>query len=253
MSVSSGYWRSSNTSENLIECLYKNACPGGYGNTENGATVCAPGYGGNLCHKCINHDGQKYERLQRNTCSKCPAKSTNLFRVIGLFLLVLLLIVLLIYVNMKKRTESNMSTLMRIMTNYLQMLTATASFNIGYPTYLLSFYEPGAYMGDTDALISIDCFISDEQLNLFNSSHTYLKAVTSMLTPIALIALLGTYWAIASLFSRQDSEKGKYMKNFIISSAVVLYLLHPSLTASCFGLFNCKELDTGEYWLEKDL
>ena len=40
-------------------------------------------------------------------------------RVIGLFLAVLLLIVLLIYVNMKKRTESNMSILMRIMTNYL--------------------------------------------------------------------------------------------------------------------------------------
>ena len=61
-------------------------------------------------------------------------------------------------------------------------------------------------MGDTDALISIDCFISDEQLNLFNSSHTYLKAATSLLTPIALVALLGTYWAVVSLFSRQDTE-----------------------------------------------
>ena len=67
-------------------------------------------------------------------------------RVIGLFLLVLLMIVLLIYVNMRKKTESDMSVLMRIMTNYLQMLTATASFNIGYPTYLLSFYEPGLFI-----------------------------------------------------------------------------------------------------------
>ena len=135
-------------------------------------------------------------------------------RVIGLFLLVLLMIVLLIYVNMRKKTESDMSVLMRIMTNYLQMLTATASFNIGYPTYLLSFYEPGLYMGDTDALISIDCFISDEQLNLFDSSHTYLKAATTMLIPVVLVALLGTFWTFSMCCSRMESSNGRHKKNF---------------------------------------
>ena len=166
-----------------------------------------------------------------------------------MMLLVFVLIVLLILLNLKKRKESNMSTLMRIMTNYLHMLTATASFNIGYPTYLVSFYEPGLYFGDTDALVSIDCFIEDEQLNLFGSSHSYLKAAIAMITPLVLITILAAYWTIAAVLGKTDRGRN----NFILSSVVVLYLLHPSLTASCLGLFNCMELDNGQMWLLKDL
>lgn len=39
----------------------------------------------------------------------------------------------------------------------------------------------------------------------------------------------------------------------IISSIIVLFLLHPSLTGMSMGLFNCYEIDSGEYWLFKDL
>ena len=95
--VVSGYWRSSNESIHILKCLNPVACPGGFGGTENGASPCATGYGGNLCDECITDaDGNKYERITGHQCSKCPEKSVNAIRIVGLSVLVLACVLLLV-------------------------------------------------------------------------------------------------------------------------------------------------------------
>ena len=57
MLVDSGYWRSSAESDNIIQCLFEDACLGGMVENAEGAPVeCAEGYMGTLCHECSPND-----------------------------------------------------------------------------------------------------------------------------------------------------------------------------------------------------
>ena len=88
-----------------MECLHEEACAyvsafdslsGGFGTNENGASPCAAGYGENLCHACVEHGGDVYERLTSSTCSRCPEPTLNALKVMGIGLVVILYVVLLI-------------------------------------------------------------------------------------------------------------------------------------------------------------
>lgn len=39
----------------------------------------------------------------------------------------------------------------------------------------------------------------------------------------------------------------------ILAFVVILFSLHPTLTKFLFGVYDCIELDSGEYWLKNDL
>ena len=58
-------------------------------------------------------------------------------------------------------------------------------------------------------------------------------------------------WSLIVLLCRKLRTNAP--KKFVLSVVVVLYLLHPGITFTSFGLFNCRELDEGEFYLVKDL
>ena len=63
---------------------------------------------------------------------------------------------------MKKQKESNVSTLLRIMTNFVQIITTVASYRLGYPEYLIDFLGPATFIGESsEQMVSIDCYIAD--------------------------------------------------------------------------------------------
>lgn len=87
--VNSGFWRAKYTSSEIHECLFSPACLGGtYWQDYNNVTwptACEAGYGGNLCHACVHHDGVMYTRSNKHgkiviilniitlECLKCAA------------------------------------------------------------------------------------------------------------------------------------------------------------------------------------
>lgn len=92
---------------------------------------CEKGYSGNLCHLCTKAaNGDIYERSGKHKCSKCIDTATNILRITGLLILVLVGIAVLIWFNIQRKGESESATLMRIMTNYLQIISSTISFNL---------------------------------------------------------------------------------------------------------------------------
>ena len=82
-------------------------------------------------------------------CSKCPDPVMNAIRVIGVALAVFLLFLLIIVINVKKTKESEVSVLFKIMTNYLQLMTATLSFSLGYPKAITDVFSPFEQVGGT--------------------------------------------------------------------------------------------------------
>ena len=64
---------------------------------------------------------------------------------------------MLIIVNARKTTESDLSVLLRILTNYAQLITATMSFSANYPGSLTDFLIPVEIVGDSsEVFMSFD-------------------------------------------------------------------------------------------------
>ena len=72
-------------------------------------------------------------RTGEHECSLCPDPYLNSLRIIGVMLLILALIMMLIFFNIRKHKESEASIVGKILTNYLHMISTSASFNIAYP------------------------------------------------------------------------------------------------------------------------
>lgn len=250
--VEKGYWRSSFLSDDIHECLNSNACLEDDGESEEYPYKCRKGYSNNLCQKCVKLDGDQYQRTGDNGCGICPNAVLNFFRLFGIFILLIILVILVIWSNIRTLKDSPQSILIRIMTNYFQIITSAASFNLSFPSSLEGFFSGVKTVGETAKIfLSVDCFIQDFAMVNDNSTTEYFKAFMTGLSPFIFVAIVIVVWFCIRIFKKYEY---KDLKNrMIISIVVVLWLLHPSITGMSMGLFNCYEIDAGEYWLFKDL
>jgi hypothetical protein len=92
LKAQSGYWRSSNSSENFYRCLLSWQCTGGQATT--GATGCADNRGGIMCAKCL----PGYREETGGQCIACPEGGTSYFYMVLIGLAVVFLIWLQCYV-----------------------------------------------------------------------------------------------------------------------------------------------------------
>lgn len=88
-----GYWRSSNISDNFMECRNGDACLGRNGEENNTLGACAKGYEGILCADCaigFSRTGSSYK------CSKCPEEADNAVKITFMFIIVIAGVVFLV-------------------------------------------------------------------------------------------------------------------------------------------------------------
>lgn len=116
--VDEGFWRASNTSENIYQCLSRSSCHGGYVENSLIPVECKEGYTGPLCQVCTFYEEEKYMWQGPDGCAKCPNKIENAFTVLSLILVYAFYIGMLIFINIRKKKASNLSILMKILSNY---------------------------------------------------------------------------------------------------------------------------------------
>jgi hypothetical protein len=101
----------------------------------------------------------------------------------------------LIVINIQKTKESQLSILLRILANYLQLISVTLSFNLNYPDGLTNLLFPIERVGSpSDSFLSFDCFIKDYEIKGFTPSNTIFKIFLTGLLPILLIFLTSIIW-----------------------------------------------------------
>lgn len=94
----------------------------------------------------------------------------------------------LIVITIKKNKESQTSILLRIMTNYLQLIGAAFSFNVNFPSLLTGMFGPFDSIGSaSDTFLSFDCFIENTEVKGFAPTTEIFKAFLTMILPIILI------------------------------------------------------------------
>ncbi len=67
----------------------------------NSNSLCKYGYGGNLCHKCLEVDGLTFTRINKHECGLCPSKIENIIKITGVFLGLIVALALLLWINLR--------------------------------------------------------------------------------------------------------------------------------------------------------
>ena len=152
---------------------------------------------------------------------------------------------LLIIINIRKSKESELSTLMRILTNYLQLISTSLSFDVQYPRSLTDMFVPVNRVGSSsDTFLSFDCFVTNFEITGPFPSNTFFKLFLMALLPIILFVIISMIWVVVKLIRKQWIPDLK--RNIAISFISIIFLLHPTLTENSLSIFQCVEIDDGE-------
>lgn len=250
--VDAGYWRASFASDTIHECLNENACLKYEGTPADQPYNCRKGYASNLCDSCVEVDGTQYQRTGDHQCGICPDIVLNFFRLFGLLVLLVIFVIIIIWSNIRTKKESPQAILIRILTNYFQIITSAASFNLTFPSSLEGFFEGVKTVGESAKIfLSVDCFVQNFPMVQETNTTEYFKAFMTGISPLIFVGVVVLGWLVVWIFKRYTFHELK--NRMIISIVIVLFLLHPSITGMALGLFNCYEIESGQYWLFKDL
>ena len=119
----------------------------------------------------------------------------NVLRILGIMIAIVVYLTYLIVVNLKKSSESQTSTLMRIMTNYLQVVSTLLAFDANFPDTINDVFQPANTIGSSsESFVSVDCFIQDKEMNGFAPNATIFKIFLISILPINLIILYSLIW-----------------------------------------------------------
>ena len=227
-------------SDTFYKCLNKNACV--KEDLNGNKSKCLKGYRGALCQACE----YGYSRTGENSCSKCAEQTKS---IIFLSLIIaggLSLIFGLTYTNLMGayKEESVTSVYFKILTNYMQIIAITISFNLGWPDIVLEMFKvQGMASGATTRVYSIDCYLSQEH------HPFYAKLILINLIPIATSITTVLFFLIKSLFSKTE-----YLKSKIVGSIVVqIFFFQSNIIQMNFSIFNCMKISNGESYMYKEM
>ena len=303
LNVNAGYWRKSTNSTIIVQWPNSNAWNGGYNTTSTYPVNCATGYQSILCAKWMKDGDTKYEKVSNFQCTKWAAPIVIYIRVIGMMVAFILVILFIIYL---KRKEGNERTiLMRIMANYVQIMTTTLAYNMDLPNVVSNVFTPLQILGSGTTTVfsfdcfssnseftlfklwqftpsptifkmfmmaltpillcvvisivlgvialvfSFDCFSSNSEFTLFTPSPTIFKMFMMALTPILLCVVISIVLGVIALATR--TSLNDFKRNLVASNVVILFLILPTLIDTGLALFQCIEIDTGDFRVSADL
>ena len=152
----------------------------------------------------------------------------------------------LIITTIRKKKENQTSILLKIMTNYLQLLAATHSFNMRFPTSLSSIFGSMDIIGSSsESFLSFDCYIKEIEIKWIMPSNEVFKVFLTIFLPIVLVLIFVTMWTI--LYFINPSRFKDWKRYVVISIICTLFLLHPNIAKQALGLFECIEIG-GDKW-----
>ncbi|CDW82435.1 UNKNOWN [Stylonychia lemnae] len=144
------------------------------------------------------------------------------------------------------------STVLKILTNFVQMLTMTFSLKLDWPVSMQDFHNVVAQIGySQDSIISIDCFLSESAPYNTSHSHIYLKTILIGLMPFMIFVIFLVVMILLIIFQRKRFEIIK--KWLVVQALIVVHFLHPSISKYIVGIFSCTEINQGQYWLLSDV
>ena len=236
--VNPEYWRISTNSTTILDCPFPSAWLGGNDPNSKYPVKWTTGYKGYLCSEWDIVDGEKYVKTSGNQCSKWSIPLVNALKFWGLIILSFAFLTILIVILIRKKRENQTSILMRIMTNYVQLISVSMTFKVKFPVSLTQLFGPINLFGSTsDTYLSYDWFISGIQVTAFTPSVQLFKIVLTGFMPIGLFVLYLAIWGC--LYFAMNKWFSSIKRNLIISAICIIFMFHPTIMKSCLQIFEC--------------
>ena len=135
------------------------------------------------------------------------------------------------------------------MTNYLQILAISMSFNLNFPEYMTNAFSRASSVGNSAGiLLSVDWLLLKSIFVDYFNNIAYLKLAGIALIPIALI---GTSAISFRLIFFKDTHK--FLRYLWVTSITIFFVLHPTLTAYCLRIFKWDYIGNGMQRVEMDI
>jgi hypothetical protein len=234
-----GHWRSSNLTTNILSCTKPSSCLG-HANYTSLVGTCNNGYHNNLCAVCE----KDWSKTSPETCSTCPKVSSNILRLAGIGVVVVIAVCILIYMTISSTGINMRSVFLKILLDYFQLVALTAAFNLKWPSFVVAMFSSLSVNSDaTDQFVSYDCFMDIDQ------SPVYFKR----LLLISLLPVIAAGFVAIGSFIVWYFCEGKFKNIFLTSLVIVMFLIHPNIIKAMFTCLNCMEIDQGELWLKDSL
>jgi hypothetical protein len=245
-----GYWRSSKTSDEFMECLVPSACLGSPHIVPSLTGECLRGYRGNLCQACANG----YSRTGTNECGECPSRGANIARLFGLLFVVTVVCTVLVRSSLKTAyiPKAQHSIYLKIFANYLQLVTLVNQLSLEWPSFVMAFFEAQSFAGSVDQhLLSFDCYFAGEDPQGDSYKEVYYdRLVFFTVLPLIISSVVLAFWLTVYYFNRRKSI---IYKELVATAVVLFFLVHPSLVKEYFAFFSCRLLDGSDLWLTSNL
>jgi hypothetical protein len=199
-----------------------------------------------MCQSCISGYSKS-----ANVCQKCPQTTQNMVYLSLIVIFIVVAVGLMVFFNIKMadRPASNYTILIKILINYIQIISIVASLNLDWPDFALQYLNVQETAGSfSQQSFSFDCHLSQKYV-LDNSQVYFYKLIVYMIMPIVLIFLSLLSWSVVSLIYKDL----KYIKNHFVGSIVIIvFILHTILLKMTLSPFSCQEINS-EYWLTDDM
>ena len=241
-----GYWRPNASTDQFIKCLREEACVGSSAEAISLAGECGKGHSGNLCQNCI----WGFSHSQAYSCAKCPPIPSNL-ALCGVVILALTGLVWTLVasaISGAARYSALLSVYLRGLLSHVQMIVVAASLDLSWPYFAATFLEQQSAIGSvSDQFFSFECVIAE--LRGTNEGIFLVKLGILTALPLAVTAAALLVWVLMWLIRGVQSLLRKLQS----TAAVLLFMLHPTLTRNSFSPFACLQLESGRSYMLSDM
>lgn len=243
VTVEAGYWRPSNDSRFVLECPTGGAgCAGGMG---SGDGVCKKGYEGPLCSVCSEGYGNV-----GSFCMPCGDRGLSVFIMFVIFIVAVLVCIVLIKSTTGSGIDSvELSTVVKIMLNYLQALYYIAFLSAEWGELTESFFAGTSVASFSPSFLSVQCA---------TRMDFYDRIGLTMAMPLLTAVLCAVPYSVLQIaFLRRAPElRGMYVPpsaQYASAMVIVLYILHPPIALEVLGSLRCERVPGVGNFLRDDM
>lgn len=137
--------------------------------------------------------------------------------------------------------EINQTTvLIRIMTNYIQLISLVQSLNLDWPSFVDEVYSgQDRVSSSSDQVFNFDCISTTDTPNI------YFRLVFICLLPIPIMILVLVMWTIIKFLLKMPWPEIRYRIRGTITN--LLFLIHPVIIKTCLLMYSCIEIENTYY------
>lgn len=146
-------------------------------------------------------------------------------------------------------SKKEMSVYLKILLNYLQMISIIRSLELKWPFYVGNYLDIYANFGGVSTqILSFDCLLQD---NNIETESIYIQTILAVSLPFA-IFLISIIALILLCLKNKKTQKTQKTR-FIVVVIVVSIFLQPSIIKTLFDNITCKQIDDSQYLKENFL